>query len=127
MPLINKTLVEGKSQNYLKDLGDGIHEALKETWGIPELDRFQIFHEKKKEHLQIDPKMWDVKRSDEIIVIQIVTSPRTKESKLAFYQLLPNILNKKISLRPEDIFISILSNNKEDWSFGNGKAQLSET
>ena len=32
----------------------------------------------------------------------------------------------KVNLRPEDVFVSISSNNREDWSFGNGKAQLLE-
>jgi len=126
MPLINISLIEGKPQEYLQDLGDGIHKALMETWGIPKNDRFQIFHEKKKEHFIINHVMWDVERSDEVVVIQIITSPRTKEMKLAFYQYLPKILNEKINLRAEDILINIVTANKEDWSFGNGKAQLLE-
>lgn len=126
MPLINITLIEGKPQTYLTALGDGIHESLMETWGIPKLDRFHIFHEKKKEHFDIDRKMWNVDRSDDLILLQITTSPRTKEMKLTFYEHLPKVLNEKIQLRPEDIFITIVTANKEDWTFGNGKAQLLE-
>lgn len=48
MPLIKIYLAEGKSKAYLKDLSDGIHDALMETWDIPEHDRFQIISEKKK-------------------------------------------------------------------------------
>ena len=68
--------------------------------------------------------MWDVERSQDVIVFHIFTSPRTQARKLAFYEQLPRALNQAIGLRPEDVFISIMSNQQEDWSFGNGQAQL---
>lgn len=126
MPLVNISLLEGKPQTYLQALGDTIHRALMETWGIPEHDRFQIFHLKKAEHYHIDRVMWDIQRSDDVIVIQITTSPRTHEMKRAFYQRLPELLQEKIGLRPEDVFISVVMTDKENWSFGNGKMQLIE-
>ena len=124
MPLIHVYLNEGKDRAYKDSLSDGLHEALLETWNIPLKDRFQIFHEKKPADLQIDKEMWDVQRSDDVVVFHVFTSPRTSDMKLALYQRLPQILEKKVNLRPEDVFVSISSNTREDWSFGNGKAQL---
>lgn len=126
MPLIHIYFQEGKSTDNIKQIGDGIHQALMETWKIPERDRFQIFHPIKPGHFQMDDQMWDVKRSDELVVIHITSSPRTKQMKLDFYARLPEILHKRTGLRPEDVFVSIITNEKEDWSFGNGKAQLLE-
>ena len=126
MPLIHIYLNEGKTEQEIKNLGDGIHEALMETWNIPENDRFHIIHEKKSRDLSIDKIMWGVERSDDAIVLNIITSPRTKEMKLNFYQRLPEILAQKAHIRPEDIFVSIVTNALEDWSFGNGKAHLIE-
>ncbi len=117
-------MLEGKSDAERQKIGDAIHEALIETWKIPLNDRFQIFHEKKKSHFDMDRFIWNVNRSDNLLVIHITTSPRTKEMKLNFYKRLPEILNEKANIRPEDVFISIISNNVEDWSFGNGEAQL---
>ena len=124
MPLIHVYLEEGKSEAYLQAVSDGIHEALLETWGIPLDDRFQILHEKKASHFRIDRKMWGVDRSNDVVLLHITTSPRTKEMKLAFYKRLPQILNDKVNLRPEDVFISLVENQREDWSFGLGVAQL---
>jgi len=124
VPLINISLLEGKPETYLQALGDTIHQALMETWGIPEHDRFHIFHEKKAEHYRIDRVMWDVKRSDDVIVIQITTSPRTREMKRAFYKRLPELLQERIGVRPEDVFINVVMTDKEDWSLGKGKMQL---
>ena len=124
MPLIHVHLAEGKSDDYIQKLCDGIHETLMQTWNIPEKDRFHIISEHKPKRFQIDKEMWDIERSDDVVVIHITTSPRTTDMKLAFYKALPTCLNEKIGLRTEDIFISILSNSREDWSFGNGQAQL---
>lgn len=123
MPLIHAYLKEGKSAEYLKGVSDGLHEALIETWQIPELDRFQVWHEMKKDNLQIDKKMWGVNRSEDVIVFHIFTSPRTPDQKFALYERLPQILKEK-GLRPEDVFVSISTNTREDWSFGNGIAHL---
>jgi hypothetical protein len=46
--------------------------------------------------------------------------------KLAFYEKLPSVLNQKIGLKPEDVFIILTATELEDWSLGNGKAQLLE-
>ncbi len=124
MPLIHIYLNEGKDKAYKEGLSDGLHEAFLETWKIPLKDRFQIFHETKPENLQIDKEMWDVQRTDDVVVFHVFTSPRTSEMKMAFYERLPQILEQKVGLRPEDVFISLASNTREDWSFGNGKAQL---
>ena len=123
MPLIHVYHPPSKPA-YLDAISDGLHEALLETWNIPLKDRFQIFHEKSLDDLQIDREMWDVERTDDVIVFHVFTSPRTSEMKLAFYARLPQLLEAKVGLRPEDVFVSVSSNTREDWSFGNGKAHL---
>ena len=127
MPLVHIYLQKGRSNDELQAIGDSIHDALMETWGIPKNDRFHLFHEKAKQHFDMNPNMWGVERSDALLVLHITTSPRTQEMKLNFYKRLPEILNERLDMRSEDIFISINSNSREDWSFGNGQAQLLET
>ena len=124
MPLVHIYLQEGRPQSELQEIGDTIHRALMETWDIPQDDRFHLFHEKSGHHFDMNRKMWGVERSDALIVLHITTSPRSKEMKLNFYKALPKILKEKLGIRPEDVFISINSNSKEDWSFGNGEAHL---
>ena len=43
--------------------------------------------------------------------------------KTSFYKLLAGEF-ARLGFRPEDLFISITPSNPEDWSFGNGIAQL---
>ena len=126
MPLINITLIEGKPQSYFEGVGDTLHQALMETWGIPKHDRFHIFREISPEKLHIDREMWGVHRSDDVIIFHFTTSPRTTEMKQAFFKRLPELMHENLGVRPEDVFISLVSNTEEDWSFGNGKMQLKD-
>ena len=73
MPLIHIHLVKGKSPKYIQAVCDGIHNALKTAWRIPENDRFQIVSEHKKEHFYFDKTIWGVKRSDDLILINITS------------------------------------------------------
>lgn len=126
MPLIHIYLQQGKDSKYIQGLGDALHDALMETWGIPARDRFQIYHQKTPEELQINRTMWGVNRSDNLAVFHIFTNPRTKPMKLALYRRLPELLKERIGMAPDDVFISVFSNTREDWSFGDGRAQLLE-
>ena len=75
----------------------------------------------------INQTMWDMQRSNDVIVIHITSMPRPTQMKLDFYQQLPQALEEELGIKPDDIFISIASNQPEDWLFGKGKAQLLTT
>lgn len=125
MPLIQIHLIEGKSEKYIEDVRDGIHNALITSWSIPKNDRFQLVTEYKKERFHIDRTVFGVERSDDIIVIYITSRPRTVEQKKTLYQELVKELGKA-GVRKEDIFVTIVTVGLEDWSFANGIAQLTD-
>jgi phenylpyruvate tautomerase PptA (4-oxalocrotonate tautomerase family) len=125
MPLIQISLVEGKSPEYIQAIADGLHQALQTSWKILLNDRFQIISEHKKSHFLIDKKMWDGNRSDDVVVIHITSVLRTKEMKLNLYSELVKVLTVNPGVRKEDIFVTIVDNTPENWSFGKGLAQLS--
>ncbi len=118
MPIVHVYLLEGRPQTFLQAVGDSIHQALMEAWEIPEKDRFQIFHEKKAEHFRIDHSAYlegeGVQRSDDVIVIQITTSPRTIHMKRAFYRRLPELLKDRIGLSPANVLINVTMTDEED-------------
>ena len=45
----------------------------------------------------------------------------TKEQKVAFFRQMADELNRRLSVRREDVFISLVFVDREDWSFGNGE------
>jgi phenylpyruvate tautomerase PptA (4-oxalocrotonate tautomerase family) len=124
MPFIQISLVEGKSPEYIQAIADGVHEALQKSWGILKDDRFQIISEHKKSHFIFNKMMWEGNRSDDVIAIHITSILRTKEMKLNFYRELVNVLTSNPGVRKEDIFVTIVHNEPENWSFGKGAAQL---
>lgn len=124
MPLVHIHLMKGKTPKYIRNLRDGIHQALQNAWKIPSNDRFQLVSEYKKDHFYFDNTIWGIKRSDNLIAIYITSSPRTTAMKKKLYRELVKVLGENPKVRKEDIFVTIVTVGREDWSFGNGIAQL---
>jgi phenylpyruvate tautomerase PptA (4-oxalocrotonate tautomerase family) len=87
----------------------------------PEGDRFMVIGEHKPENFVFDPNFLDIKRSPDLIILQVTsTVGNTKEQKVAFFKQIADELNRRLNVRREDVFISLVFVDREDWSFGNG-------
>jgi phenylpyruvate tautomerase PptA (4-oxalocrotonate tautomerase family) len=116
--------MEGKSADYRRKIGDIVHQAMVDTINCPPQDRFQLISEHPKGTFLYAPVYLDIPHTDELVVIQITLNEgRTVELKKALYQAIAEGLQKAISLKPQDVFISLVEVKKENWSFGNGIAQ----
>jgi 4-oxalocrotonate tautomerase len=127
MPLVRIAFRAGKSPQYRQAVANEVHRALIEAASVPELDRFQILTEHAPGDLIYDPNYLDIKRTDDIVMIQITLNQRTQQVKVALYKAIAERLAKNPGLRPEDVLISLVPVSPEDWSFGNGKAQYIKT
>lgn len=124
MPLVRISVLEGKQQSYLQKIGDAVHRAMVETISVPPQDRFQLITEHTKSHFIYDPSYLNIRRSDDLVIIQITLNQgRTLEAKKAFYKKLAELLHQELNLRKEDVLVSLVEVAKENWSFGNGEAQ----
>jgi len=56
-------------------------------------------------------------------VVRVITSPRPEEQKQQFYAELSRELKESCGIEGSDLMVSITTNSKGDWSFGNGVAQ----
>jgi phenylpyruvate tautomerase PptA (4-oxalocrotonate tautomerase family) len=124
MPLIRIDLIEGRTDDALRAILDTAHEAVLEAFGVPPRDRYQIITEHKPGRMVLLDTGLGFERDDKVIVVQVFSSPRTTEMKQAFYRLLTDKLEKQCDIPPNDVLISIMTNSKEDWSFGFGRAQF---
>lgn len=123
MPLVRISLIQGKSSEFQKELGDIVHKSMVETINCPPLDRFQIITEHKEPDLIYDPNYLGIARTDNIIIIQITLNEgRTIELKKALYARIAQEFEEKLGIRPEDVFINLIEVKKENWSFGKGLA-----
>jgi phenylpyruvate tautomerase PptA (4-oxalocrotonate tautomerase family) len=127
MPLVRIAFRAGKSPQYRQAVASEVHSALVEAASVPESDRFQILTEHAPGDLIYDPNYLDIKRTDDIVMIQITLNQRTQPVKLALYKAIADRLAKSPGMRREDVLISLVPVSPEDWSFGNGKAQYVKT
>ena len=124
MPLVRVALRRGKSPAYLTAIRDGIYAAMRETFDVPEDDRFLLVTQHDADEFDYSPRYLGIVRSDDLVVIQITAnSTRTVEQKQALYRRMAERLADNPGVRPEDVFISLVGALPEDWSFGNGRAQ----
>ena len=127
MPFVRISLRKGKSADYLAALADGIQRALVETFDVPENDRFQVIHQHEENELIFDRTYLAGPRSDDFVYISItIGRPRTAEVKAALYRRLADLLRQSPGMRPEDVMVVISTSGPEDWSFGNGIAQMTD-
>jgi len=123
MPLVRIDLRAGKPADHVRAIGAAVQRAIVECLDVPVRDQFQVINEHAQEHLVYNPEYLDVRRTDDIVLVQITLSAgRTAQQKQAFYARLAALLGEKPGLRPEDVTIALVENTREDWSFGNGEA-----
>lgn len=124
MPLVRIALRRGKSPAYIAGLRNGIYAAMRESFNVPENDRFILVSQHDADEFDYDPGYLDIARSDDLVIIQIAcNNTRTVPQKQAFYRSVAEKLAHDPGVRPEDVFINLLETAKENWSFGNGIAQ----
>jgi phenylpyruvate tautomerase PptA (4-oxalocrotonate tautomerase family) len=122
MPFARIDLAQGKSPEYRATVADVVYEGIVGILKAPDGDRFMIIGEHKPENFVFDPNFLDIKRTPDLIYIQVTsTVGNTKEQKLAFFRQMADELNRRLEVRREDVFISLVFVDRDDWSFGNGE------
>jgi len=119
MPLVNISILKGKSPEYIKAVADGINSAVIETMGFPLDDRYQIIH-------QLDAQCLQLQECDgeRVMMHLVMRAGRSNKSKQAFYQKVVGNLAENPGIPPANVLITITENHDIDWSFRNGVAQF---
>lgn len=128
MPLARIDLRRGKSPAYKKAICDGIYRALRETFNVPENDRFQIVSEHDYDNFVHSENYLGIAYTNDLVIIQItVSDTRTTGTKQALFARIAGLLAENPGLRKEDVFLNLIECKTENWSFGNGIAQYVAT
>jgi len=124
MPLTRISLRRGKPAAYRRAIMDGVYAAMRETFEVPEDDRFMVVTEHDEDDFSYGERYLGIERSPDLVIIQLtVSNTRTVAQKKALYRRIVERLTKDPGLRPQDVFINLVEVNKENWSFGLGEAQ----
>ena len=124
MPLLHFHVIKGRKPEALRKLLDTAHDAMLEAFKVPPRDRYQIVSEHELAHMVIEDTGLGIARTNQVVLLQITSRPRSKEQITAFYKLLAERLEEQCGLAPSDLVVSIVQNADEHWSFGLGRAQF---
>ena len=123
MPFVKIFLRKGKSPEYLRSVADAVHAALTAQANVPPDDRFQVINELDDAALIAHPSYGGVNRSKDVVIIEITLNVgRTVEIKKNLYADIAKRLQDAADVRPDDVMVSLVEVQKENWSFGGGRA-----
>jgi len=124
MPVTRIAIHDGKTPEYKRALMDEVYEAMRETVAIKEGDRFMAITEHGESEFAFGSFL-GIDRSDDLVQIQVFWAPgKAADAKVAMYKRIVERLEANPGVRPEDVMISVVETAAENWSFGNGEAQL---
>jgi 4-oxalocrotonate tautomerase len=127
VPLVRIDIRRGKPVAYRKAILDSVYAAMRESFDVPDEDRFMLLTEHGDEGFVYSDRYLGIRRSDDLVIIQLtVSSTRTVEQKKALFKAIADRLAANPGVRREDVFINLVEVAKENWSFGNGVAQYAE-
>ncbi|GAB3056551.1 tautomerase family protein [Salinicoccus sesuvii] len=124
MPLLKFHMYEGRTEEEIKQILDVTHEAMVESFGVPYRDRYQLVHEHKSYTMVMEDTGLGYDRTENFLLIHVISRKRTKEQIEAFYANTAEVLETHCGIKSTDLMFSISPNDDEDWSFGEGKAQF---
>lgn len=111
MPLVRIEICAGKSAQYKADLLDSVHNALVDSLGVGDWDRFQRLYE-----LAPDCFEYSSEKTDQFTLIELTIFPgRSRAEKRRAVKVITQYLGEAPGIRPEDIFIVINDPPRENW------------
>ncbi|MFE4963553.1 tautomerase family protein [Streptomyces sp. NPDC056660] len=126
MPFVRIDLIRGRRPEEVRAIADATHRALVDVLDIPERDRFQVITEHDADHVIALDAGLGFERTDRLVMLQIFTqSGRTTEGKQRLFHTIATQL-EPLGISGADVFIGIVENGPQDWSFGFGRAQYTE-
>lgn len=127
MPFVKVRYMEDEyDKESLTSISQTIMKALIKEFQVPKKDYFQVFSSHKKEEFFYDPHyLVRHERDHRLLYIQITCgSGRTEGQKQSLYKEIADQLYNKLHISKENVFIMLIETGLENWSFGEGLAQM---
>jgi 4-oxalocrotonate tautomerase len=74
MPLTRVSLVKGKPPEYHQAILDGLYQAMREVFDVPEDDRFMTIDEYDKSNFLYGENYLGIGRDDDLVIVQITVN-----------------------------------------------------
>ncbi|HEX7351399.1 tautomerase family protein [Brachybacterium sp.] len=124
MPLVRITQHDVRTPEQSRQMADIVQEVMLELFDAPPGDRYQIVEALPVGSIIAEDTGLGIERSDGVVIVHVTQQGRSTEQKTAIYAALAERLAAAGLVRPEDLIVSVVHNDREDWSFGHGRAQF---
>ncbi|SMQ49278.1 unnamed protein product [Zymoseptoria tritici ST99CH_1A5] len=125
MPYFQIHTIRGvRSKEEIRKLADVVQECSLKHFHAPPQDRYQIITQHEPGEMICEDTNLGFERTDKLVFIQVFQQGRDAETKQALYAALAEQLKKECGVEGNDLIVTVSRNEKEDWSFGNGRAQF---
>ena len=122
MPVVDITLLRGRTPEQLRVVADAIHDALVAEFGIPVEDRFQVIRQCERHELIYDRAFMGGPRTDEFVMIWVVAAKeRLAAAKQAFFTSVVANLGSRAGVAAEDVFVMLDAVSLADLSVAGGR------
>lgn len=125
MPLVRISTSDKRSSDDVKAISDVIYQAMLDVANVPLNDKFQIVHRHAEGELVYPAEGYlGIQYTQDIVFIQITwNAGRTVDTKKRFYKAVAEGVSQRTGTRIQDVWISLIDVQPENWSFGNGEMQ----
>jgi phenylpyruvate tautomerase PptA (4-oxalocrotonate tautomerase family) len=125
MPFVQINLSQNLTDKVRKDISLSIHESLVNIFKIPQDDYFQVIHEIRPTDLLYPESYMGIPHTNNLVYIQIIAKAgRTADMKKELYRSIAEKIAQRTPININDVIIVLVENLAENWSFGQGLAQL---
>jgi len=106
---------EGSTPEHRSAISDAIHKSLVDVLGIPDDDKYHIFHEMRDGFLISAPVAFGLERSPQAIFIQLYFGARPVETLKELYSALVQNLGQLANLETKDVYINVVESPSQNW------------
>lgn len=115
MPMAKVYLRTGSSPEHRRAISEAIHRSLVEVLGIPDDDRFHLFHELDDDNMITAPVSFGLPRRREAICVQFYFQQRPAEVLEELYAALVAHLGELTELESRDVFVNVVPAPSMNW------------
>ena len=125
MPLARIDLSKDAPPERVRVVNEAIYHAMVEVANVPVHDKFQVVTRHAPDEIIYPEEGYlGLNYTRDLIIIQVTwVSGRSVDVKKKFFRRIADEIHEKAHVRKEDIWISLVDTNREDWSFGDGEMQ----
>lgn len=124
MPTIKVHTYRGKSDETLRGIVEGVHDALVAEFGMLEDDRFEMIHQYDRNEFFYAAEFRGGPRTDDFVLLEISDRERTDEQKRRFYKAVVTNVSARTGIDDQNVLVILYSLPPVNFSFSGGRSGL---